>query len=81
MYELTFLSLSFFLSLVGLVSLSFLCLLIACLYLSSLSLSGPLGHHLETQVFFFHYQALLTPHTGPWIIQVLNEHLSKSRYE
>lgn len=64
MYELTFLSLSFsfFLSLVGLVSLSFLCLLVACRYLSSLSLSGPLeGHHPETQVLFFHHQALLTP--------------------
>lgn len=70
MFELTFLSLSFsfFLSLVGLVSLSFLCLLIACLHLSSLSLSGPLeGHHPET------HQALLTPHTGPWFIQVLDE--------
>ena len=63
MYELTFLSLSFsfFLSLVRLVSLSFLCLLVACWYLSSLSLSGPLeGHHPETQVLFFHHQALLT---------------------
>ena len=65
-------------------SLFFLCLFVTCLCPSTLSVSlcphlwvvQLEGHLPDTQVLFcLHHQALLTPHTGPWFIQVLDEHL------